>query len=325
MHPAIRLLIFVLPILLELRSLTFQRPFSHRSLPPPRPMTVVVRPHLNQEKKPMLVSMQSFQLEIEKLFHKNQLFPRIKGEFVDCKEFDFAGYMAEKEIDESFGFDLLVQMVLHKRATMAILVGTLRKHFKDDCERTAQELEKAVHADLVDWSPATRQFIVKFNISADVQDDLDRYQYPLPMVVPPLPIESNTDTGYYTGKGSVILRQNHHDEDVCLDHLNRVNQQRFRINRKVAETVKNKWRNLDKPKPDEEIEEYRKRVKAFEKYDRTAHDVMDHLGIAAEGEFYLTHKVDKRGRTYCQGYVVNYQGTAWNKAVIEFANQEVVE
>jgi len=122
----------------------------------------------------------------------------------------------------------------------------------------------------------------------------------------------------------VILRDNHHDDDVCLESLDQINATRFRINQDVSTTIRNRWRHLDKPKPDEDMSEYRKRVKAFEKYDRTAHDVIQHLGLAAEGEFYLTHKYDKRGRIYCQGYVVNYQGTEWNKAVIEFADQEVV-
>jgi hypothetical protein len=266
--------------------------------------------------------MLEFQIEIEKLFHKNQLFPRIRDEFEEC-EFDFTAHMLKHEINIRFGFDLLVQMVLHKRATLPTLVGTLRKHFNDDCQLTANELTKAVQTDLVDWNPSTRQFILKFGISADIQADLDRYQYPLPMVVPPVQLLDNHDTGYYTSRNSIILRQNHHDGDVCLDHLNQVNKTKFRINRDVATTVKNRWRHLDKPKADEDDGEYQKRVKAFEKYDRTAFDVMDHLGLATEGEFYLTHKVDKRGRTYCQGYVVNYQGTAWNKAVIEFANQEV--
>lgn len=269
--------------------------------------------------------MMEFQIEIEKLFHKNQLFPRIRGEFVQCKEFDFEHHMIDHEINVEFGYDLLVQMVLHKRAELPILVGTLRKHFNDDCQRTADELVKCADADLVDWNPFTRQFIIMFPITADVQADLDRYQYPLPMVVPPKKLTKNRDSGYYTGKDSVILRNNHHEHDVCLDHLNAVNQTRFRTNQQVATTIKNRWKNLDKPKPDEEKGDYEKRVKQFEKYDRTAHDVMHHLGLAGEGEFYLTHKYDKRGRTYCQGYVVNYQGTAWNKAVIEFANQEIVE
>lgn len=268
--------------------------------------------------------MLEFQIEIEKLFHKNQLFPRIKNEFTNCESFDFAAYMIEHKIDEAFGFDLLVQMVLHKRAHLPSLVGALRKHFDGNCQVTTDELLKAVQADLVDWDPIGRQFVVKFGISGDVQDELDRYQYPLPMVVPPKKLYDNHDTGYYTSRNSAILRDNHHDQDICLEHLNELNQTRFRVNMQVAQTIKNKWRNLDKPKEDEELSDYQKRVKAFEKYDRTAHDVMDHLGLATEGEFYLTHKYDKRGRTYCQGYVVNYQGTAWNKAVIEFANQEII-
>jgi len=266
--------------------------------------------------------MLEFQIEIEKLFHKNQLFPRIRAEFEDC-EFDFKALMIEHQIDLKFGFDLLIQMVLHKRAPLSALVGALRKHFDGECQKTVDELTKAVHADLVNWSPATRQFIVKFGISPDVQADLDRYQYPMPMVVEPLELKDNHDTGYFTSRNSVILKQNHHDEDVCLDHLNQVNKTRFKINWDVVTTIQNRWRNLDKPKVDEDFADYKKRVKAFEKYDRTAYDVMNHLGLANEGEFYLTHKVDKRGRTYCQGYVVNYQGTAWNKAVVEFANQEV--
>jgi hypothetical protein len=297
----------VLTLLETWRLLRNQQPFSH--LPTSEPI---------KENR-----MLEFQIEIEKLFHKNQLMPRIEAEFE--AEPAFRKAMLAHGIDIDFGYALLAQMVLHKRAHLPTLVGALRKHFEDDCQLTTDELLKAVKADLVDWSPVARQFIVKYGISPDVQEDLDRYQYPLPMVVPPQELKDNHDTGYYTSRNSAILKHNHHDEDICLDHLNAVNQTRFRINQDVATTVRNKWKNLDKPKLDEEQEDYRKRVKAFEKYDRTAHDVMTHLGIAAEGEFYLTHKYDKRGRTYCQGYVVNYQGTAWNKAVIEFANQEIIE
>lgn len=269
--------------------------------------------------------MHEFQIEIEKLYNKNQLMPRIRGEFENCEDADFVAFMKTNDIDPAFGIDLLAQMVLHKRAHLPILVGALRKHFEGDCQRTTDELYKAVVADLVDWSPVSRQFIVRYGISADVQADIDRYQFPLPMVVEPAELKDNHDTGYFTSRNSVILKQNHHDDDVCLDYLNQVNKTKFRINRQVSDTIKNTWRNLDKPKPDEEAGDYQKRVKAFEKYNRTAYDVIDHLGLANEGEFWLTHKVDKRGRTYCQGYVTTYQGTAWNKACIELANQEVTE
>jgi hypothetical protein len=110
--------------------------------------------------------MMQFQIDIEKLFHKNQLFPRIKDEFTNCKEFDFEAHMIKHKIEPEFGFGLLVQMVLHKRAHLPTLVGALRKHFDGDCQATTEELTKALHADLVDWSPVARQFIVKFGISA---------------------------------------------------------------------------------------------------------------------------------------------------------------
>lgn len=267
--------------------------------------------------------MIEFQRQMEMLFHKNQLFRRIKQEFLDC-EFDFAAHMKKHNIPEDFGYDLLVQMVLHKRALLPSLVGMLRKHFDGNCQKTADALLEAAKADLVDLKPTTLQFIVRIDITPDVQLELDQYQYPLPMVVPPLPITSNTESGYYTHQSSVILRDNHHNDDVCLDHLNRANQIPLRLNMKVADAVQNQWKNLDKPKEGEEKKEFEKRKKAFEKYDRTSRDVLDHLGISGGGVFYLTHRYDKRGRSYCQGYHATYQGNDWNKAVIEFANAEVV-
>ena len=300
-----------------------QQPFLVPAIAPPEPKTITLQPNEPVRKAS---SMLEFQIKIEQLFHKNQLFTRIKDEFQQSTWPDFERIMAETKpqaIDQEFGFDFLVQLALHKRATLPTLGGILMRHFDRDAQRTVNALEAAVRADLGNWSPIKKEFIVKWDISQDVQDDIDRYQYPLPMVVEPRLLKDNKDTGYYTSHNSVILRDNHHDEDVCLDHLNSLNRIKFRLNSQVANTIRNRWRHLDKPKPDEDIKEYQKRVRAFEKYDRTAHDVLDHLGLSNEGEFWLTHKYDKRGRTYCQGYHVNYQAACWNKAVVEFAFQEV--
>jgi len=279
--------------------------------------------HQEQIAYERVINMQEVQIEMEKLFHKNQLHARIKKEFTDA-DLPFKEIMIKNKIDPTFGFSLLVQMVLHKRAGVPVLVGILRKHFKGDCQATADALLLACQIDLVDWNPRTKQFIVKYDITPDVQQELDTYQFPMPMVVPPKELQDNTDTGYYTSRNSVILKDNHHDFDVCLDHLNHVNSVKLTLNHRVTSMIKNQWRNLDKPKTGEEHAEYKKRVKAFEKYDRTAYEVMGHLDIAGT-EFYLTHKYDKRGRVYCQGYHVNYQGNTWNKAVIEFADQETVD
>jgi hypothetical protein len=259
----------------------------------------------------------ALQTKLEALFSKNQLIPRIKAEFKDT---EIVEYMTAKKIDPDFGIALMTQMVLHKRASLPTLVGILQHHFA-----TAQEcvdaIKAAAEADLVDWNG--REFVIVYDITPDVQEDLDRFQYPLPMVVPPRHIRDNWGSGYLMGNSSVILKDNHHDDDVCLDHLNRVNQFRFAINNRVATMVKNTWRNLDKPKEGETREDFMKRVKAFEKYDRTVKDVMKLLQDCSS-DFYLTHRYDKRGRIYCQGYHINYQGAPWNKAVIELADKEYV-
>lgn len=265
----------------------------------------------------------SHQIELEKLFNKNQLIPRIRQEFQNCKEFDFSAYMDAHKIPLPFGFDLLTQMALHKRTTLPILVGILRHHF-DDSQLTADMILKAAEADLVDWVHGLQVFVVKFTLSADVQEELDRFQFPLPMVVEPRKLTCNTDTGYLMTGGSVILKKNHHEDDVCLDHINRVNGVKFSIDLDTATMVKNRWRNLDKPKAGETKDDFEKRKRAFEKYDRTAKDVIALL-IQEGNEFYLTHRYDKRGRIYCQGYHVNYQGAPWNKAVIQLADKEIIE
>lgn len=266
--------------------------------------------------------MLEYQIEMEKLFAKNQLIPRIKGEFTEDP--GLKAFMTAKEIDPDFGFDLLTQLVLHKRMNVKTAVGLLRHHYKNS-QQTIEMIKKCAEADLCDWSPITEEFIIRIDVTEDVKQDLDRYQYPLPMVVEPREIRNNHQTGYITSacQGSVILKKNHHDDDVCLDHLNRVNKIKFRINHDVAQQIHNTWSGLDKPKEGETIQSFKMRQAQFKKYDETCKDIFVHAEIAG-GTFYLTHKYDKRGRVYSQGYHVNYQGNTWNKATIEFAEGEIL-
>jgi len=42
-------------------------------------------------------------------------------------------------------------------------------------------------------------------------------------------------------------------------------------------------------------------------------------------KFYLNHAFDTRGRTYCRGYYITYQGASYKKAMVQLANKEVVQ
>lgn len=263
------------------------------------------------------------QIELEKLFNKNQLHRRIQKEFVEC-EIPFTEVMEANGIPLPFGYDLLTQMQLHKRTDVPTLVGILRRHMKGDGQATADMIRVCVEAELLKYDVQLRQFIVHFEITRDVQEELDRFQFPLPMVVKPQPVKGNNETGYILGTGSLLLRDNHHSDDICLDHINRVNQVPFSIDLKTALMVQNQWKSLDKQKSDETKADFERRRKAFARYDQASKDVMKLL-THLDNRHFVTHKYDKRGRTYCMGYHVNYQGTEWNKAVIQLANKEFIE
>lgn len=263
------------------------------------------------------------QHEIEQLTNKFQLMPRLRDYFGASNQPLIHQIIEEVGMPTDIVVDALVQIALHKRMVPSSMIGILLKHNPDDAQWVADTLHVIVALNLIKYDEARNQLIVIYDIPSDLQKELDAFQYPLPMVCEPNTLKTNRDTGYITSRGSVILRDNHHDGDICLDHLNRMNRVPLRVNTMTSSMIANRWRGLDKPKEDEDIRDFQKRKKAFEKFDSTVRLIMRML-YEAGNRFYLTHKYDKRGRTYCQGYHVNYQGAPWNKAVVELADMEVV-
>lgn len=273
------------------------------------------------KKQPLYATCQGLtQIELEELYAKSQLIEAMREDYRP----DFTPELERLGIDVAFGLDLLAHAWLHKQAPIEVLVGILRHHFENHprpAQACADAILEACEVDLVDWDPEVERIFFVYPLSPETQARIDRFQYPLPMIERPQIVRNNRQTGYRTIKGSLLLKKNHHDEDICLDHINRVNGIQLRLNADVVAFVSNHWKNLDKRKPGESWDDWQKRKKAFRKYDSDARDVIDAMLLQDDG-FYLTHKYDKRGRTYAQGYAVNYQGNDWNKACVEFAAAE---
>jgi hypothetical protein len=268
-------------------------------------------------------NQRDLQLALEAKYNKNQLVKRIRVEFENCKEFDFAAHFEELGINPDFGLQVLTQIAIHKQANMSTMIGCVR-NYADTFQEAADWLHDMAAADLINWDPAKEVFVVEIDITKDVQHEIDTYQFPLPMVVRPRKLHENIDSAYLSGKQSLILKNNHHDGDICLDHLNRMNRIALSVDVEVSQQLKNKWKGVDKQKDDETRAEFMKRARAFNKYNETAHEVIEIMEKAGN-KFYLTHKVDKRGRTYAQGHHINTQGNSWNKATVMFYHGEIVE
>jgi len=124
-------------------------------------------------------------------------------------------------------------------------------------------------------------------------------------------------SNYHETYGSMLLggKLKHHEKPICVEHLNKRNAIELSLNIPLLCNV-----NQQASKP---LDTQKKRDQwdlfVRECYNKSL-EIVKHHG----NKFHLIHKYDCRGRAYCNSYYINYQGTAFQKAVVQLANKEVV-
>lgn len=165
----------------------------------------------------------------------------------------------------------------------------------------------------------------------------ERGMYVPPSITKPLKVKGNRDSGYQYLKGdSLILGgpAHHHEGNICLDVINRQNQIALCLNydfvdnveevrkttiQEIVKGLKEKGKTAREIKMAVEQEELNWQMHQMQA--NYLYDLMDATG----NEFYITNKVDKRGRLYAQGYHINPMGSSYKKACVDLANKEKVE
>ncbi len=263
----------------------------------------------------MTKTIYEVQSDLETLYSKHQLLPVLREEFATIAE----EYPNPDE--RPFICDMLAQICLHRQADPPTMVGILSPQYGEP-QVVANRLLLMVEFDYLDYNQNTGNFMLKFDISEDVQALLDRYQYPLPMIVPPNEIEYNHQTGYHTIQGSVVLNGSKYFRyvDLCLDHLNRINKVPLALDFSVIRSNEGKYIKPTR-KEGESYDDFRKRLKQASVFYGVSVEVMEGLAELSD-VLYLTHKYDRRGRCYASGYHINTQGTDYNKSVLQLAHKE---
>lgn len=259
----------------------------------------------------MTDNMVETQRNLEELFHRNQLLDVLREQF-------------QPLTDDPFKLDCVVQIYLHKQTDVPTMVGLFSPKWGSPQE-VAEMLKEVVEDDLIDFDMEHMKFVLKYEITADVEEELANYQFPLPMVVPPRKVKNNNmGSGYIDRRGRIILNGSDvfDEEDVCLDHINRVNSVGLCLNMDVIASEEGHM-ILPKRKIGESFDEFQKRQKQAKVFYENSMNVMQGL-LTLGNEFWLTHKYDRRGRTYAVGYHVNSQGDDYRKAVLQLAHKEVI-
>ena len=137
-----------------------------------------------------------------------------------------------------------------------------------------------------------------------------------PMLVKPRTLRHNKSCGYLTiNKDSLILgdKENYHDECISLDVLNTLNSQAYQLDLDICYKYEKELTG-DEPTHSDELTHN----KAKEQFEYFRDAIQDKT-------IFFTHKVDKRGRIYSQGYQFNTQGSSYEKACINLKTKEFVE
>lgn len=106
-----------------------------------------------------------------------------------------------------------------------------------------------------------------------------------------------------------------HDMDTSTDHIDRMNAIPLVLEHRVLEELPESLTKTEFD-TDEQKEQWIDFVRrSWETY-----------GLAMKHEqFYLNHSFDTRGRCYCSGYYINYQGSSYKKAIVQLANKEIIQ
>ena len=190
---------------------------------------------------------------------------------------------------------------------------------KDSIQTVAEVLAVLCLTDAFDITKADRfaslMLVSRLHLPPELIKYIEQSEYLPPMVCEPLELKGNYDSGYLGHRDSLILGNgNHHSGNICLDVLNKVNRVALKLDVDFLLSLEEE--------PTFELDDAQKRDLwlDFKRKSSEFYLLMHECG----NEFYLTHKVDKRGRIYAQGYHINTQGTAYKKASIELSKQELV-
>jgi len=149
-------------------------------------------------------------------------------------------------------------------------------------------------------------------------DAVNRSLYLPPMVCEPEEVKTNFESPYLTHNDCLILgRKNAHTEDICLDTINTQNSVALKLDLDFLSSVE------EVPNPSKELDTAEKCIN-WSQFKCSSYGIY-HLLAKQGNKFWLTHKVDKRGRKYAQGYHITTQGSSFKKAMIELHNEELIE
>ena len=174
-----------------------------------------------------------------------------------------------------------------------------------------------------------------FHLPDELLAYIERACFLPPMIIKPKLLKDNRSSGYLTVRGdSLILGggHNHHNDNISLDVLNIMNRYPLSLCEYVLDNVTEEpTSDLDKLEDTtgmtqvEILKAISQQKKNWEKHLTQSKFFYNYVREHGNNRMFITHKYDKRGRIYSQGYHIHIQGTSYKKAILELHDKQHVE
>lgn len=264
--------------------------------------------------KESIFNLKELQIKYEHMFDKKQTRKLIRDRFSEVLEPDEVNLDLKTDI---LGITALRNSKTSVSAIIEILVNRL--NVEESTEKVIQSIVELIQKDLLTYSYDNRDRLYvegKFTLEDSDLDLIDQYQYKIPLLVKPLPLNqkgNNKGNGYYLNGSESLILNTYHTYDIDHKVLERFNNIPYCINLSLMKNIRNMWKKMDKEET----------IKNFERFEKGVFDISSIL-LNNGNKFYFTHKYDKRGRIYSCGYHLNIQGNAYAKAQLELANKQLI-
>lgn len=229
---------------------------------------------------------------------------------------------------EKIILDVLTQLVLIADDYIPLISACTVKQIKGlNKIQSAQTIGDILHCidstDLILWdiTKDNKRYIQSnMALSDELQRRVDLMCVLPPMLVKPRTLRHNKSSGYLTVKTDSLLlgdKENYHDECISLDVLNTLNSQALCLDLDICYKFQKEFTS----EFDKDTDEYLNQRKTYERAKEQFEFFRDKI---QDKTIHFTHKVDKRGRVYSQGYTFNFQGSSYEKACINLKTKEFV-
>jgi hypothetical protein len=240
-------------------------------------------------------------------------------DFYERKNSLIAEWRIDSDIAYKFIIAVFTMCLTNKNLTYQAIVGAVQGRIKHPDEISRVEIA----ADLIGLISSTGLIYI---YSQRGEYHIIGTEYNFPEVIPmmkkhkaisrrPQPVESNWVKDYFIGSMILGHSMNHHNDNIRLSHLNRMNQIAFTVNADFIDAYE------EGPTKAFVTTEQERQWEVFKEESSAQYEAFK----GPDKRFFIQHKYDSRGRCYSGSYYLNPQGSSFKKAAIQLQQEEIVE